>query len=61
MTEDIDTFNDFSAALETALEPACERTGMDPLLARSGIAQAPEGYETRGSAQSLRATMLPTE
>lgn len=46
-TEDIDTFNTSTAALDAAIQRACERTGMAPPVARSGVAQVPEGYEDR--------------
>ena len=47
VTEDIDTFSGSTAPLEAAIQLACERTGMEPPVTRSGVAQAPDGYEER--------------
>ena len=57
-TEDIDTFSNSTKALEAAVELAREKTGMNPPLARSGVAQAPEGYEERLVRQSTSGHFL---
>ena len=46
-TRDIDTWNAISAGLATAVENAVRKTGLDVPVARSGVADAPEGMEER--------------
>lgn len=57
-TIDIDTFNGSTAALEEALQRARDKTGLALPVARSGVAQAPEGYEERMVRQPTRGNHL---